>query len=273
MKLTSHIIIIKCIIFVFSDTLKIYDKKSSMVRIAYWWEIYMVIFSDVNCNWWQRWASGSGLHRGARLQPWELEVPAEIISDYIIVQDLIWSIEKKICKQCNAAMIMPGMHRVCPQPLLVSRAPCWTGFSTSLAAGRCKEDLSTPFFFPCFDNKTTDGKSVLFSVCVMVSSSAEKSMTTSFTMCLLLFLYAGTPPRVLDKKKQNINKVLTMDNRLTGTWTNRRDTCLGCSCRSLDLGWKLGNSEVWRLRQICHHSNMTNIHRLVWNLQVKSKKK
>ena len=60
-----------------------------MVRIAYWYAIYKVICSDVNCNWWQRWASGSGLHRGARLQPWELEVPAEIISDYIIVQDLI----------------------------------------------------------------------------------------------------------------------------------------------------------------------------------------
>ena len=28
MKLSSQIIIIKCIIFVFSDTLKIYDKKS-----------------------------------------------------------------------------------------------------------------------------------------------------------------------------------------------------------------------------------------------------
>ena len=28
MKLNSHIILIKCIIFVFSDTLKIYDKKS-----------------------------------------------------------------------------------------------------------------------------------------------------------------------------------------------------------------------------------------------------
>ena len=32
MKLNSHIIIIKCIIFVFSDTLKIYDKKSSQHR-------------------------------------------------------------------------------------------------------------------------------------------------------------------------------------------------------------------------------------------------
>ena len=32
MKLSSQIIIIKCIIFVFSDTLKIYDKKSSSGR-------------------------------------------------------------------------------------------------------------------------------------------------------------------------------------------------------------------------------------------------
>ena len=62
---------------------------TSTVRFAYWWAIYKVICSDVNCNWWQRWASGSGLHRGARLQPWELEVPSEIISDFIIVQDLI----------------------------------------------------------------------------------------------------------------------------------------------------------------------------------------
>ena len=100
----------------------------------------------------------------------------------------IWSdLLKRNCNQCNAAMIMPGMHRVCPQPLLVSQALCWTGFSTSLAAGRCNEHLSTSFFFPSFDNKTTDGKSVLFSVCVFVSSSADKSMTTSFTMCLLLF--------------------------------------------------------------------------------------
>ena len=31
MKLNSHIIFTKCIIFVFSDTLKIYDKKSNNI--------------------------------------------------------------------------------------------------------------------------------------------------------------------------------------------------------------------------------------------------
>ena len=34
MKLNSHIILIKCIISVFSDTLKIYDKKSIFSRLA-----------------------------------------------------------------------------------------------------------------------------------------------------------------------------------------------------------------------------------------------
>ena len=35
MKLNSHIILIKCIISVFSDTLKIYDKKSRIERFQF----------------------------------------------------------------------------------------------------------------------------------------------------------------------------------------------------------------------------------------------
>ena len=156
----------------------------------------------------------------------------------IILSCKIWSdLLKRNCNQCNAAMIMPGMHRVCPQPLLVSPALCWTGFSTSLAAGRCNEHLSTSFFFPSFDNKLLMGR-VCSLVCVSLCPLQQTKVWRHISQCAFsFFLYAGTPLRVLDKKKQNINKVLTMDNRLTGTWTNRRDTCLGCSSRSLDLGW------------------------------------
>ena len=128
-----------------------------------------------------------------------------------------------------------------------------------------------PSFFLALITKLLMGR-VCSIVCVSLCPLQRKKVWRHLSQCAFsFFLYAGTPPRVIDKNKQNINKRFTMG--LTGTWTNRRDTCLGCSSRSLDLGWKLGNSEVWRVWQICHHSNVTNIHRLVWNLQVKSKKK
>ena len=131
---------------------------------------------------------------------------------FSIVQDQIWSIEENNCNQCNSAMIMPGMHRVCPHPLLVSPALCWTGFSTSLAAGRCNEHLSTSFFFPSFFTKLLMAR-VCSLVFVLWCPLQWRKVWRHLSQCAFsFFLYAGTPPRVLDKKKKNTNKVFTTHN-------------------------------------------------------------
>ena len=75
-----------------------------------------------------------------------------------------------------------------------------------------------PSFFLAFITKLLMGR-VCSLVCVSLCPLQQRKVWRHLSQCAFsFFLCAGTPPRDLDKKKQNINKVLKTHN---GQWTHR----------------------------------------------------